>query len=963
MTKTFYIRHLLFCFIFLPLMLWTQEDTHYEVSQIVKENVARLNRDRRSGYLTRSQTIDSLTYFLKETNLKLNPGSYAYLVHQIGNIQNDLKEAIRLYQEALEIRLGLNDTRFLADIGNVYYNLSDCYALRGELFLARDFALEGQQFLDARLPTDTLTKLRGKILMKQALIYDEIGDLDNAILAFRNLINYGNAVPDLYNQEIFEYYTIAHQALGGLLNNDLHRYDEARLLLTKSERLVRDHPNERIAAQLATTLQDIATLEMNQENYQKAIKVANASIVAFRSQPDGYRKDYGIASNYNNLSIIYKKNEDYDEAERYLSLVVALRTEEDDLGAYLHENRGDIYFLRKKYDESITEYKTAINLLLPEGLEDADLTEATIIDKDGLLTSLVSLAKAYVAKNDLKSALFAYTSAAAIIERMRQDFRPDASKGLLAKRAKPIYAAGIDVCWQLWSQDAKSDYAEQALLFSERSHSLVLNDAVNHIRAASVLPDSLAEREKLLHLKLKLAEKDLSLLRYPVVPKDNAAAIGEAQQKVLTLRRERKRLEDKISAEYPAFADYRKEEGEKTFSELQVGLLKDKSYLQYFVGPTGVFAFVLNGPEDLAFHKLPEVRFDVGGGDNLVAAISKLRTSIKNNTDEYATTGLALYEALIAPLQNDISNDQLIIIPDGPLAYLSFDMLPMRVDAAEDFVNLSVTKHCLIQDYTISYQHSLSLDLSVRKENKEQVGIFLGVNPVFANRTKVDTITVDALDNQLLVHELAKLYRDAKILTGTTLAEFLDIAGNYRIVQLESHAVANDENGELSFVLMSGDGKERFYAGDAYALRMPNTDMVVLNACQSANGELREGEGLISLSRAFFYAGARAVVPALWDADDRAVSVISADFHKQLKAGATKSEALRTARLNYLDSLDISDDRHAHPYYWAALIPVGNMEAIKGLEAGAGFGWKAILGVVVFLLGTYLLFFREKEAT
>jgi CHAT domain-containing protein len=94
-----------------------------------------------------------------------------------------------------------------------------------------------------------------------------------------------------------------------------------------------------------------------------------------------------------------------------------------------------------------------------------------------------------------------------------------------------------------------------------------------------------------------------------------------------------------------------------------------------------------------------------------------------------------------------------------------------------------------------------------------------------------------------------------------------------------------------------------------------DADLVVLSACASALGEERGGEGLIGLTRAFQYAGARAVAATLWNVDDRATARLMTLFYRRLRAGAAKDEALRAAQVELRSDPEVEASA---PYYWAA---------------------------------------------
>ncbi|HEX2645355.1 MAG TPA: CHAT domain-containing protein, partial [Thermoanaerobaculia bacterium] len=111
-----------------------------------------------------------------------------------------------------------------------------------------------------------------------------------------------------------------------------------------------------------------------------------------------------------------------------------------------------------------------------------------------------------------------------------------------------------------------------------------------------------------------------------------------------------------------------------------------------------------------------------------------------------------------------------------------------------------------------------------------------------------------------------------------------------------------------------------------------DADLVVLSACETDSGEIRGGEGIIGLTRAFQYAGARSVLASLWRVEDEATAELMQRFYRHLKAGKPKDEALRAAQIELIRSpIHIPNGRGgqtertvAAPYFWAALQLVGD---------------------------------------
>jgi CHAT domain-containing protein len=150
-----------------------------------------------------------------------------------------------------------------------------------------------------------------------------------------------------------------------------------------------------------------------------------------------------------------------------------------------------------------------------------------------------------------------------------------------------------------------------------------------------------------------------------------------------------------------------------------------------------------------------------------------------------------------------------------------------------------------------------------------------------------------------------------------------NLAG-FRILHFATHGRLDDERPELSGIVLSlvdragrrQNGFLRLY--DIYNLHL-NADLVVLSACQTALGQEIKGEGLIGLTRGFFYAGAPRVLASLWKIDDRTTSAFMKPFYEAMFVRhETPAAALRSAQIAIWKTKGWDA-----PYYWAAFILQG----------------------------------------
>jgi CHAT domain-containing protein len=141
----------------------------------------------------------------------------------------------------------------------------------------------------------------------------------------------------------------------------------------------------------------------------------------------------------------------------------------------------------------------------------------------------------------------------------------------------------------------------------------------------------------------------------------------------------------------------------------------------------------------------------------------------------------------------------------------------------------------------------------------------------------------------------------------------------YRIVHFATHGIINNRHPELSGLVLSlvnkqGKPQDGFLKlQEIYNMKLP-VDLVVLSGCETALGEQISGEGLLSLTRGFMYAGAIRVVASLWSVSDVATASLMADFYRAMERdGMRPAAALRAAQIQMWKQKQWSS-----PYYWAA---------------------------------------------
>jgi hypothetical protein len=215
-----------------------------------------------------------------------------------------------------------------------------------------------------------------------------------------------------------------------------------------------------------------------------------------------------------------------------------------------------------------------------------------------------------------------------------------------------------------------------------------------------------------------------------------------------------------------------------------------------------------------------------------------------------------------------------------------------------------------------------------------------------------------------LLHNKPEITAGAHITGGKSYAgknglesTFKKEAKNNNILHLAGHYLVNDEAPIYSMFLFGQENNAeedgRLHVYELYNMHL-QSNLAVLSGCDTGNGKLQKGEGVLSLSRAFKAAGCPNIVMSQWKADDLSCKIIMTSFLENLKKGMEKDEALKVARSSYLKS---ALDEKAHPYYWATFLLIGD-------DAPIHFGdknqWWWLVGGL-FLAG-FIFWWRKRSS-
>jgi CHAT domain-containing protein len=157
---------------------------------------------------------------------------------------------------------------------------------------------------------------------------------------------------------------------------------------------------------------------------------------------------------------------------------------------------------------------------------------------------------------------------------------------------------------------------------------------------------------------------------------------------------------------------------------------------------------------------------------------------------------------------------------------------------------------------------------------------------------------------------------------NATKENFIQVSSQYNILHLAMHAVMDTNNYEQSYLAFQND--QALYFSELYDMKI-QSNLAILSACNTGNGLLENGEGNMSLSRAFTYAGVPATIHSLWEVPDKQTAQLMEIFYKLLKDGHDPAKALTLAKKVFIEKYP----QNMHPFFWAGFVFNGYVEPVK----------------------------------
>lgn len=516
------------------------------------------------------------------------------------------------------------------------------------------------------------------------------------------------------------------------------------------------------------------------------------------------------------------------------------------------------------------------------------------------------------------------------------------SRGANYRRMRPVFEQAIQAHRHAFEKNGDQNALRQAFHFSEQARAVLLHQAAKDANAKNIagIPDAVLEQEKSWKTSINLLEASIAEKNEEAPDSTGALEILALEEKLERLKGRQDSLYKRIEQEYPDYYRLKYDLRVESVASVQQLLNADQALVEYFIGDEAVYIFTIGKNN----YHVREIKKDFP----LEQWVAQLRTGMTAfQTDPklslqydslsalYAHAAFQLYQKLVAPIAADLPL-KVTFVPDGILGYVPFEALLLEPPANPTRWN---SHRYLLNDHPISYSYSATLwrDMLQRKNRQEPQLNFLGFAPQYNGDTSLLASRfqhVDDLRKGLapLPHSGEEVYRAARLMQGqifvgaeATEAKFTEMAGQARLLHLATHGQANDRAGDYCFLVFSEQKdtveNEILYARDIYNLQL-NAELVTLSACETGIGEQQGGEGIISLARAFAYAGAKSIVTSLWSVSDAKTKDLMVDFYKNLRKGMRKDEALRQAKLDFLKR---NKSENAHPFYWAGFVGIGKM--------------------------------------
>nr|WP_321357068.1 CHAT domain-containing tetratricopeptide repeat protein [uncultured Draconibacterium sp.] len=805
-------------------------------------------------------------------------------------------------------------------------------------------------------------------------LYINIGNVYRAKLDYTNALKYYNQALNTYKSQTpidYQNLTDAYYAIAEIQFKNKN-YQEV-LTIVKECYHTADTANQIYFDDvLGASYQMLNKADKADKHYTSAIRLAKQYFgpsldlaIAYMSYADFLSETNQFEKAIENLSLAYKILQDeqktfgtelsnYYEFEGNIYRNQTINTQE--INAFRKEKRQNLL-------RSIDSYKKGLAALEvkqtnPENSDIQIQQTRSLVDCIGLIKEIgdvyleIALLdnenKGIDFSKNLDYALSCYNNTSKLIQQARKEISNDESKIQLSNLQYQTISKIIETAYLAYNYSGNQDFLDIAFNNSEQLKSSALFDKIANELALgnSLIPDSLLELERKLNNTIaNYSELQYEELNYYDEP--DSSLLEEYNNEIFNASRQRDELNRYMEESYPDYYQLKYSNSTLSLDEIQDKVDRKEAIIEYFLAEpaeentangsdadtlTSLYTFFITN-DNIEFHKKALSNDEIQALEETFRFMSSTDYMFTHNEDakRYCVSSHRLYNLLVAPYEQDITEKHLAIIPDGKLNYISFDGLLKTLPDTSETIRFNELNY-LIKDVNINYANSVNIFLKNKASNPKLRNHTLAFAPEYNSEEFKMTGTSYKLAPlpgvQKEVDAIAKSVNTTIFRSKDATEEnFRKQSGNFDILHLAMHAYINDSLPAYSRLAFSQDNDSTtldddgwLNTADIYNLDL-NASMTVLSACNTGIGKLQKGEGLMSLARGFLYAGCPSVVMSLWEVEDAAGTKIMTSFYKYLKAGKTKDEALRLAKLKYLEE---SNSRLAHPHYWMSFKCIGD---------------------------------------
>ncbi|MCK3685401.1 CHAT domain-containing tetratricopeptide repeat protein [Maribellus sp. YY47] len=909
--------HLIFCLLLLPIFLYGQTDS-------ITTSRMKANNLLRSGYTLHaegrySDALDSFKLSLAYRKKIYGEQNYflaqVYLAIGISyKAQGQNEKALQFYEVAERNYLLRNDSN-LINLGRLYRNIGNVYRAK----------------LDYNNALHYFNQALTIFLNQETIEYEDIYDANYAIAEIYSLTKEFNKALEIlnkYKDEADTFNRIYYLELLGIIYQKIDNISLAKLYYEKNLDLVKSYYGKD-HLQTAITYLNYSEFLTRISEYEEGLIVLNKAFDIIQKS----QKKRGVElSRYYEYQAEFLRNKPVKSPSVLSFKQQKKRNLEDAVQSY-NESLKALY---KKDDELKIEDLTTDNCL---SFTDCVVLLKAIADTYSEIATLNADTKDESYLNSLDHALNFYKTTSNLIQRARMEISSDESKLQLAKLESSTFSKAIETAYLAYEHNQDEEYLNLAFKNAEQMKSSAVFDKISNDLAQqnSLIPDTLLELENKLNSTISTFNEKL----FEEQNKDSVDSklVEEYNSKIFEASKRRNELNRLLEEEYPDYYNLKYSTSMLGINDIQKKLKKNEAILEYSISQTDstskLFSFVVT--KDNKFFTCQNISSEKEQSlQYMFHFMTTPNFLFTHNQDSklYCQSANDIYTLLIQPFQYVIQNKDLIVIPDGQLNYIAFDGLIQSMPDTSQVIDFSKLNY-LIRDYNINYANSANIYFKNSNTKRHLKNRTLAFAPVYNSESfELSNARYTLMPLPGVQKEVDAIANTVKsdVFRGQEATEerFRELSQKYDILHLAMHAYINDSLpafSRLAFSPMPKTTNEELNkdgwlnTADIYNLNLRNTRLAVLSACNTGVGKMQKGEGLMSLSRGFLYAGCPSIVVSLWEVEDQAGTEIMTAFYKNLKKGKTKDEALRLAKIEYLDH---SNSRLAHPHYWMSFKCIGD---------------------------------------